>query len=655
MKSNGSPRKGFVRKGHQSPRKPLTVSVPASNAPLALGPNVPVNFSLKDFVHRLFVQTLGVGAFYKGPGPLEIKGGFEYLDEITDPSSDGRARNLFAIRYLAQEIMSKFDDGSPDPQKMKTAMDRFLLAEHRCAIANSRFAWDGVNFPIWANPRKRTPYMCPETGEMFSLDCLRAVRYARDYLSRIVKYNPDLIRDHVYFAGHGPGASTRHTRKDATQAGKWSGSLHITEGAMDFAREFLELNPGYQAAGGSFSIFPVNILATVPKNWKTYRMIAKEADGNMLYQKCIAVAIRRVLLDEGIDLSDQSRNRSLAASGVARGNATWDGSMASDTVAINPVSFLFPRPLYDHLMKARAPTGVMLEKGTTPLYIHDGKGGFKLQNGTEFFYQKLSSMGNGATFEVETLLFLGLAKACCHVTGCSDTDVSVYGDDVVIPCEAYPLFREVVNFCGFVTNDEKSFSEGPFRESCGGHYLGDTDVTPFYVREEVNYLDRLFLLHNNTWRWFNRNPGICEPGQVRVLLAWIRSHAPEEWRKPRLFNPDVGDGAFIGKPHEGYVPKQFWDYPRELAPTRRFSGWDGYGTNVLMYRTKGPDVVLDADRSYDDAKAIFAGIWNGTFYESRPADRLGHLADPIRGSNADLPWKSRYWEVGIQVYDPPIP
>jgi len=659
QKQKGPARKGHVGKKPGSNLVALTPAVRqrerAKDGSLYTGPNVTVKFSLKDFIYKLFVQTLGVGAFYKGPGPLKIAGGFEYLDtEIGHNDSmtfvDSRYQQLWAIRYLAEQILSKYDDGIPDPSKMERALTRYKTAEDRCKLANGRFDWDGIIVPVWANPRKRSPYLCPQTGVFYSVDCLRALRATRDLLAKVVKYEPNLIEDFVYFAGHGPGATSRLSRRDAHQTGKWSGSLHITGNAADFGNQFLELNPGYAGAGGSFSIFPGNLLSVVAKNWLTYRFMAMEPEGNMLYQKCIAVAERRNLLSVGIDLRDQSRNRGLAQVAVERQLATWDGTSASDTVATGPCSYLLPRGLYDHLVRARSPVGYFVEDGRQPVFKPDGSGGFSIANGWESKYYKLSSMGNGNTFETETLVFYGLAKSCCLIAGVDDTDVSVYGDDVIIPSAAYPLFVEAADFCGFITNDSKSFHEGPFRESCGGHYWCGTDVTPFYVREEVTHLDRLFLLHNNVWRWFHRNPNICDPQAVRILLAWIRSHAPEEWRRPRLHNPDVGDGAFIGKPYIGTDPKNFWDRTKELAPTRRYSGWEGHGVNVLLYEAKS-DRLMD-DQVHDDQKASFAGLWNGTKFETVRDGRLRSGVPAVQASTySDIPWKQRYWSVGVQVYN----
>jgi hypothetical protein len=91
-------------------------------------------------------------------------------------------------------------------------------------------------------------------------------------------------------------------------------------------------------------------------------------------------------------------------------------------------------------------------------------------------YHKFSSMGNGCTFGLESLIFAAAARAV------GSRDFCVYGDDIIIETELYEPLVTLLSALGFTTNSEKSFNQGPFRESCGvDAYLG-TDITPFYVR-----------------------------------------------------------------------------------------------------------------------------------------------------------------------------
>lgn len=91
-------------------------------------------------------------------------------------------------------------------------------------------------------------------------------------------------------------------------------------------------------------------------------------------------------------------------------------------------------------------------------------------------YHKFSSMGNGCTFALETLIFASLLHAVGSKIGL------VYGDDITIETELAPALFRLLKFLGFVPNEEKSYTSGPFRESCGKDFFEGHDVTPFYLR-----------------------------------------------------------------------------------------------------------------------------------------------------------------------------
>jgi hypothetical protein len=97
--------------------------------------------------------------------------------------------------------------------------------------------------------------------------------------------------------------------------------------------------------------------------------------------------------------------------------------------------------------------------------------------GTKLFkYSKFSSMGNGSTFALESLIFASL----CYATG--SKAFSVYGDDLIIETELVDDLVDLLRFFGFSVNADKSYVSGPFRESCGTDWYEGYDVTPFYLR-----------------------------------------------------------------------------------------------------------------------------------------------------------------------------
>lgn len=139
-----------------------------------------------------------------------------------------------------------------------------------------------------------------------------------------------------------------------------------------------------------------NKVTTVPKNSKTDRVIAIEPLMNMYVQKGIGGAIRHSLRSVGINLNDQTSNQRLAREGSLQGKlATVDLSSASDSVSLLLVEELLPPDWVAAIKLCRSPCGV-------------------LPDGSVINYQKVSSMGNGFTFELESLIFWAACSSVCQ-------------------------------------------------------------------------------------------------------------------------------------------------------------------------------------------------------------------------------------------------
>lgn len=446
---------------------------------------------------------------------------------------DWSSADAFEKSYLFSEMLSKFDDGQKNPEKDVTTWAKFHEAERLCFETNQRLYQNG----LFKGPYKQ------------------AMVLARKISDRILgRFDWDAAEDGF---GWGPGASTRLPRRKSDAAYKFSGNPESTIGNAALAhtaicrvpswkRELDKLEPGDV---GYCKIVPGNRIVTVPKNYKTDRTIAIEPCMNMYIQKGIGALMRKRLARFGCDLNDQTRNQRLAKVGAVSGRlATIDLSMASDTVSRVLVTKFIRSDWLEALEQSRSPFGV-------------------LPSGEKIFYQKFSSMGNGFTFELESLIFYSLALAWCHVNDEEVGRVSVYGDDIILPSAVADSFCGLLQFCGFTPNEKKSYWSGPFRESCGKHYYLDRDVTPFYVRRKVDKLSELFLLHNNLLRWSERT---SRQGLVHQTLQGLKRLAPAKWRKPRI--PDgYGDGAFISLNDE-------WQHNSRHHP----DGWEFWVSRVLL-------------------------------------------------------------------------
>lgn len=351
----------------------------------------------------------------------------------------------------------------------------------------------------------------------------------------------------------GPGVNTNVKVTDAFPRGKLSVALACSTELSPHVSAFLEEVPLWSRERATLEteesfVVPVEIhvgkLAFVPKNAKTTRSIVIEPLLNSFFQKGVGTYLKARLALSGVDLRDQTRNQNLAMRGSINGElATIDLSSASDTVSYELVWHLLPYEWADLLSQLRTGTvrvppsvsclfrdveeaSVWIDPYADSMVVIDG-----VPLLDKVRQQKFSSMGNAYTFELETLIFYALACSVCEHLNLPLTDVSVYGDDIIVPTSAYSKLVEVLTFCGFSVNSKKSFATGNFRESCGTDFLFGFDIRPFYQKSLIS--DRtLYTMHN----WFLRK------GEISLAQA-----ASRHIRGEKLYGPDgYGDGHLIG-------------------------------------------------------------------------------------------------------------
>lgn len=258
------------------------------------------------------------------------------------------------------------------------------------------------------------------------------------------------------------GASISRSRDCSIPEQKFDPQSAVTYGALPFYYNYLKHHPTNFV--GPVQVVGGNDLFTVPKNSDIDRCACKEPDWNMFFQKGLGTMIRKRLKRVGIDLNDQSKNRYLASIAHAANLCTIDLSAASDSITEELVYQLLPSDWFYAIDRLRSPIGNIDQKVIK--------------------WRLISTMGNGFTFELESLIFFALVKAVVTINAIQGP-VSVYGDDIICPRDAYDLVKGVFSYCGFILNDDKSFKEGAFFESCGGHYYNGSDVTPFYLRNPL--------------------------------------------------------------------------------------------------------------------------------------------------------------------------
>lgn len=183
-------------------------------------------------------------------------------------------------------------------------------------------------------------------------------------------------------------------------------------------------------------------LSTVPKNGEIDRPISMEPMFNMMVQLSYAADLRAALKScYGYDLNTRAQlHRTL----IRHPNkVTIDLKNASNSNWMAVIRQLWPRSVLKCLERMRTP--VCYYKG----HFHH--------------YNMLAPMGCGFTFEVMTLTLL-------HLAWVFDPGATVFGDDIIIEAEAAPAFLELLGSTGWEVNEDKTFLDGNFRESCGGFY-----------------------------------------------------------------------------------------------------------------------------------------------------------------------------------------
>lgn len=281
-----------------------------------------------------------------------------------------------------------------------------------------------------------------------------------------------------------------------------------------------------------------NKISFVPKTVKTHRAIAVEPLVNGFLQKGVDEFLRLLLRRVGIDLRDQTRNQKMAREGSLSDNedsfVTMDLSSASDSISIGLVRDLLPPDWFYLLDSIRSKS-------------------FEL-NGKLYTYHKFCSMGNGFCFPLETLIFVAVCVACgCGVPG---TDFSVYGDDIIVRKKHAARVAYLLNKIGFSLNKDKTFLEGPFRESCGSDWFGGKAVRPYTLDYAFDSIENIFKFLNFT----RKNPLLLGFfSDVRPLvLGWIPPQF--QFTRPVTGNEDTGIDCdfteFLSNPGAVFDKKQ---------------------------------------------------------------------------------------------------
>jgi len=344
---------------------------------------------------------------------------------------------------------------------------------------------------------------CRETNDLFRMRAQGSFYFepwvesvfhrAQQKIAHVLGDCPSLANLRYRF---GPGATTLTKKSQASVVEKLQSTLTCSEDLVHLLPEMLaqmpmltelhtvresqrELHFMNGTLLQTFADVPVvitdGIVDFVPKDAKTLRTIIKEGSLNTMIQAALGDWMAKRLRASGIDLRDQTHNQNLALRGSLDGSyATLDLSSASDTISTELVYTLLP-----------IDWALLLDSARSSQVYLDGKG---------ITLEKFSSMGNGFTFPLETLIFWALSSSASD-----DNWASVYGDDIIVTTGSVERVMRILEISGFTLNKKKSYWTGPFRESCGADYIRGIDIRPVYQKKLISPAE-LYRLHNFYYR-----------------------------------------------------------------------------------------------------------------------------------------------------------
>jgi len=366
--------------------------------------------------------------------------------------------------------------------------------------------WDGGDPLDWGSARPSVYDRIDESELLADVGAFQKFRHLRLMLDTVQKVcdcvSASLGEFHPGAANfrHGPGATSEYQRGKGYKYlfPNWSARLQCVFPREEYAiANSSILGGGFATVHDLFGNYRIDTdsvevandiperehhsrLIAVPKTQKAPRLIAAEPTCNQWTQQNVKNYLERQILagslQRAISFERQSHSRLAAKLGsCGSGTATLDLSSASDRVSC----WLVERAFRGNFSLLRA------FAATRTRYVSQ-----KLDRRSPSLHKlrKFSSQGSALTFPVQSILFLQLILGVgCHLTGTRPRDweklvgkCRVYGDDLIFPIEWVPMVVEVFTYLHLKVNEDKSFWNGKFRESCGFDAFDGHDVSPAY-------------------------------------------------------------------------------------------------------------------------------------------------------------------------------
>lgn len=339
-----------------------------------------------------------------------------------------------------------------------------------------------------------------------SLDELRRLQHTCD---EIFSAMGDFSEEESLVPKHGPGAvSDLKKGMSKYQFRDWPSKLECLYPYDEYAVHDFLCSEIIEGPGEWRNREVPSKLISVPKTQKSPRLIAAEPSQYQWIQQLLKQQLERKVLRSSLNnciaFRDQRFNQRKAVLGSIDGsNVTIDLSSASDRLTCWVVE------------RASRSNPTLLDR----LHASRTRWVRNAVDGRAFDYlmlRKFSTMGSAVIFPLQSIIYACIAIAAVRLSveraehrGCSVEEASlhvrVFGDDIVIPSDAYECMSRLLTDMGLKINIDKTFTGLNFRESCGVDAFRGVDVTPSYLRHvvgsaRVGDIYSLLEVSNNFWR-----------------------------------------------------------------------------------------------------------------------------------------------------------
>lgn len=213
------------------------------------------------------------------------------------------------------------------------------------------------------------------------------------------------------------------------------------------------------------------------------------------------------------------------------------------------------------------------------------------------------------------------------------SELAVFGDDLIVRVEDVTRTVSVLEAVGLKVNRHKSFTEGPFRESCGGDYLLGADVVPLRVKHrlEGDELDCVYDFCTLCNR-IGQKYGASEPRLIHKLreltysFFGVRPPIVPIGGHKEVFQCYVLTDCYWNTYLSGYTPKPIPMLKGEVSPR--------WTITSVRRRTQGGKRLTRADNTNPLAKGGLSAEPNFHVLEFRTL-----IEKPVKASR-DLGWSS---------------